>query len=59
MAPQPEMEPSDLIGLLRLLDSASIDTWLDGGWGVDALLHEQTRPHKDMDVVVRVSDVSE
>jgi lincosamide nucleotidyltransferase A/C/D/E len=53
------MEPSVLIGLLRLLDSASIDTWLDGGWGVDALLHEQTRPHKDMDVVVRVSDVSE
>jgi len=26
--------------------------WLDGGWGVDALLGEQTRPHDDLDIVV-------
>lgn len=26
--------------------------WLDGGWGVDALLGRQTRPHDDMDIVI-------
>jgi lincosamide nucleotidyltransferase A/C/D/E len=26
--------------------------WLDGGWGVDALLGEETRPHDDVDLVV-------
>jgi len=53
------MASSDLLDLLRLLGSAYIEAWLDGGWGVDALLHEQTRVHKDVDVIVRVSDVPE
>jgi len=26
--------------------------WLDGGWGVDALLGEETREHDDLDLVV-------
>ena len=26
--------------------------WLDGGWGADALLGEQSRPHGDADLVV-------
>ena len=59
VSPTPEMKPSDLLELLGMLDSALIDTWLDGGWGVDALLREQTRPHRDVDVIVRVSDVPE
>ena len=52
-----EMTSSSLVELLRLLDEAEIDLWLDGGWGVDALLGTQTRPHKDVDIVVRVTDV--
>ena len=28
-----------------------------GGWGVDALLGRQTRPHHDLDVLVEVSDL--
>jgi lincosamide nucleotidyltransferase A/C/D/E len=28
-----------------------------GGWGVDALLGRQTRPHKDLDVLVLVDDL--
>jgi lincosamide nucleotidyltransferase A/C/D/E len=28
--------------------------WLDGGWGVDALLGEVTRPHEDVDLVVEL-----
>jgi lincosamide nucleotidyltransferase A/C/D/E len=27
---------------------------VDGGWGVDALLGEQTRPHEDVDLVVEL-----
>ncbi len=59
MATKPEMTSSVLIELLRLLDEASIAVWLDGGWGVDALLKRQTRPHKDVDIILRVSDVPE
>jgi lincosamide nucleotidyltransferase A/C/D/E len=31
--------------------------WLDGGWAVDAALGEQTRPHKDLDIILRINDV--
>ena len=31
--------------------------WLDGGWGIDALLQTQTRPHKDVDMIPRVADI--
>jgi lincosamide nucleotidyltransferase A/C/D/E len=34
------------------LDAAGIDAVLDGGWGIDALLGEQTRPHSDLDLAV-------
>jgi lincosamide nucleotidyltransferase A/C/D/E len=30
-----------------------------GGWGVDALLGRQTRPHKDLDVLVPVDDLAD
>ena len=40
----------------RLLDNG-IQVWLTGGWGVDALLGEQTRPHKDLDVIVLLDHV--
>jgi lincosamide nucleotidyltransferase A/C/D/E len=52
-----EMTQSALIDLLRLLDSRRIEVWLDGGWAVDALLGAQTRPHKDVDIILRVSDL--
>jgi lincosamide nucleotidyltransferase A/C/D/E len=51
-------EASDVIEVLDALASAGIEAWLDGGWGVDALLNEQTRPHQDVDLVVRVEDVA-
>ena len=52
-----EMTAVCLLELLQLLEKAGISSWLDGGWGVDALLQQQTRSHKDVDLVVRVSDV--
>ncbi len=51
-----EMTSAAVVELLRLLDEAAISVWLDGGWGVDALLGMQSRPHKDIDIVIRVSD---
>jgi lincosamide nucleotidyltransferase A/C/D/E len=59
MGMKPEMTSSALVELLRLIEEASIAVWLDGGWGVDALLKTQTRPHEDVDIILRVSDVPE
>ena len=52
-----EMAPDALVELLLLLERAGIEVWLDGGWAVDALLGTQTRPHKDVDLIVRVTDL--
>lgn len=51
------MTSAALVELLQLFDSAGIEVWLEGGWGVDALLGDQTRPHKDVDIILRVSDL--
>lgn len=53
----PEMTPAALVELLQLFDTVAIEVWLDGGWGVDALLGAQTRPHKDVDIILRVADL--
>jgi lincosamide nucleotidyltransferase A/C/D/E len=46
------MSPSDVIEILDIFSNAGIVVWLDGGWGVDALLHEQTRLHDDLDLAI-------
>ena len=52
-----EISGSDVVALLRLLAEHRIEVWVDGGWGVDALLGEQTRPHSDVDIAIRHDDV--
>jgi FMN phosphatase YigB (HAD superfamily) len=52
-----EMTGTDVIGILGLLKDGGIEVWIDGGWGVDALLSQQTRPHDDLDLVLRQSDM--
>ncbi|MCB0201334.1 MAG: amino acid transporter [Caldilineae bacterium] len=45
--------------VLRVLDLLAIDgvqVWLDGGWGVDALLGRITRTHDDLDLVLALDD---
>jgi lincosamide nucleotidyltransferase A/C/D/E len=54
----PEMTANDVIEIVRLLDQNRIDVWVDGGWGVDALLGEQTRSHGDLDIAIRHRDVN-
>jgi lincosamide nucleotidyltransferase A/C/D/E len=53
------MPQAVVLELLRALRNAHIRTWLDGGWGVDALLFRQTRKHKDLDIVVEGRDAAE
>jgi lincosamide nucleotidyltransferase A/C/D/E len=38
------MTPEALVDRLQLFENTGIEVWLDGGWAVDALLGEQTRP---------------
>lgn len=38
--------------MLATLDSAGVSVWVDGGWGVDALLGQQTRDHVDLDLAL-------
>jgi 3-oxoadipate enol-lactonase len=51
-----DLRGQDVLDLLDLLDGAGVEVWLDGGWGVDALLGEQTRAHNDLDIAVRSED---
>lgn len=52
------MAADDLLAILDLLERAGLTVWIDGGWGVDALLGEQTREHDDVDLVVELVDVT-
>jgi lincosamide nucleotidyltransferase A/C/D/E len=51
------MTRDDVLEVLQRLDDGQIDWWIDGGWAVDALLGEETRPHDDLDLAVRRSQV--
>jgi lincosamide nucleotidyltransferase A/C/D/E len=50
---------AEVLAVLDLLAIDAIDVWLDGGWGVDALLGEQTRPHDDLDLVIDATRVAD
>jgi lincosamide nucleotidyltransferase A/C/D/E len=41
---------------MRLLGDAHVKAYVGGGWGVDALLGEQTRPHRDLDISFDAND---
>lgn len=51
------MREQDVLDVLKLLADAGLGAWVDGGWGVDALLGVTTREHEDLDLVVRLEDV--
>jgi lincosamide nucleotidyltransferase A/C/D/E len=50
------MEADELVRLVDLLERSGLQVWLDGGWGVDALLGEQVREHDDLDLVCPLAD---
>ena len=41
---------------LDLFEKLDIKVWIDGGWGVDALLGECTREHQDLDIIISWED---
>jgi lincosamide nucleotidyltransferase A/C/D/E len=45
-------EASSVVELLRFLEEHQLEVYVDGGWAVDALLGEQTRPHDDLDIAM-------
>ena len=51
------MNASGAVEILDRLDAAGVWYCIEGGWGVDALLGEQTREHRDLDVGVRMDEV--
>jgi lincosamide nucleotidyltransferase A/C/D/E len=51
------MTGTDVLQILDRLDAAGVEWWIDGGWGVDALLGRETRSHDDLDFAVRAEDV--
>jgi hypothetical protein len=46
-----------VIELYSGLRAEGVRVWVDGGWGIDALLGRQTRPHKDFDAIAAFEDL--
>jgi lincosamide nucleotidyltransferase A/C/D/E len=42
----------DVAGLMALFEQQGLEVYVDGGWAVDAVLGEQTRPHEDLDIAL-------
>ena len=59
MAASQPLEAGDVHQILDALVAVNIAVWVDGGWGVDALLGEQTRPHADLDVVLDIERLAD
>jgi lincosamide nucleotidyltransferase A/C/D/E len=51
------MRGEDVIEVLEALERHDIHVWIDGGWGVDALVGEQTRNRLDLDLAVDQRDL--
>lgn len=48
------MDARSLLEVVERLEREGIDVWVAGGWGVDALLEEETREHDDLDLVAEL-----
>jgi lincosamide nucleotidyltransferase A/C/D/E len=47
----------DVVDFYKTITKLGVELWIDGGWGVDALLGEKTRPHEDLDIAIQQKDV--
>jgi lincosamide nucleotidyltransferase A/C/D/E len=50
------MNETQAVDLLKKISERTIEVWITGGWGVDALVGRQTRPHGDIDLFVQWKD---
>jgi len=46
----------EVLSLYNLFKDNGIMIWIDGGWGVDALIGMKTRDHEDLDIAVHRKD---
>lgn len=49
------MDVAEVGQLCRCFDAEGLRYWVDGGWGVDALIGRQTRDHSDLDLAVELA----
>lgn len=47
---------SDAIEIMSIFRSKGIQIYLDGGWGVDALIGFESRCHNDIDIFIEKQD---
>jgi RimJ/RimL family protein N-acetyltransferase len=47
---QAEMHQADVLDVLDAFQSRTIQVWVGGGWGIDALIGHKTRDHSDLDL---------
>jgi len=53
----PIVSAQDAVSLYTTLAERRIRCWITGGWGVDALLGHETRPHHDLDLLVALDSL--
>ena len=46
------MNAADALEVIRTLEGSGVPSWVAGGWGVDALVGQQTRDHRDLDLAI-------
>lgn len=52
------IDKQSVADLVQEFNHRGIELWIDGGWGVDALLEKQTRSHSDLDIAIQEKDVA-
>jgi lincosamide nucleotidyltransferase A/C/D/E len=50
------MDARSVVYVLERVESSGVSVCVGGGWGIDALVGRQTRPHADLDLVVARPD---
>jgi 2'-5' RNA ligase len=53
----PPMLEETVLRVIDELETAGVDCWVSGGWGVDALAGKLTRTHRDLDLIVDPRDI--
>ncbi len=49
------LSAAEVLRVLAAVEAVGLQAWVAGGWGVDALVGRQTRPHRDLDLALDVT----
>ena len=53
MPSETNMTERDALNVIDVLTNGGAEIWIAGGWAVDAVVGETTRPHRDLDLAIR------